>query len=347
MKTISRRRTISWLWNGGLQFLVGFTAGSLFSCHSPRNFSSTSKAVQGDIAIIQESGSFLAEIRRIKQLALPKESYLYQPPTTTELTQFSVLAKNLISQNFNEALYLARDLNYELVQFIDNSSKQIFYGLREKEIINQPTRGWGSYFINPAYRFNALVEAPHILFDQFSLEIASQAFLMSAARGFLMAGAHRNANGYGTADVCDSINSIFQVVHEAWIAYQATTWQIHGFLAANKLQFPDDTQVVLSNAQGAISAEILVLNENLESRGFPTYVYNQLPAYHPLNQRVNKGITGTTFSPLAATQNVQGISCHRLGTPFVHIEIERRIRTRAPYRDRVAGAIAESIQEIK
>ena len=35
-------------------------------------------------------------------------------------------------------------------------------------------------------------------------------------RGFLMTGAHRNANGIGTADVADLTNTIFHEVHTAW-----------------------------------------------------------------------------------------------------------------------------------
>ncbi|PSO50393.1 MAG: hypothetical protein BRC33_03390 [Cyanobacteria bacterium SW_9_44_58] len=204
-------------------------------------------------------------------------------------------------------------------------------------------RGWGSYFINPAAATQNLVEAPHILFDRFTPEIAAQVFLLSNCWGFLMAGAHRNANGVGSADVCDPINSIFQVVHQCWSRERQTTWQIHGFANPIEKGFPENTEIVLSDGRGEISQPIITLEKILEQRGFSSYVYNTLLTDSALNQKLNGNVAGTTFRPLAATQNVQSDYNHAINGHFVHIEIESALRTSQSNRDKLASAIAESI----
>jgi hypothetical protein len=306
----------------------------LLSYCSKNNFNSYGQSVKAEPQILKESGDFLSEIKRLKHLAIPKDSHLYQPPTSNELQKFRLLANVLMNQDTQAALEQADELNYELVEFTDISSKQVLYGLREKQGRNHQLRGWGSYFINPSYRSNALLEVPHIIYDQFSEEIGAKVFLRSAARGLAIAGAHRHANGFNTADVCDPIASIFQEVHQAWVSTQAKTWQIHGFQLSNQPSFPEDTQAVLSNGRGDLSTEILDLNQRMQGSKFQAYVYNRL------------SVSGRVFSPLGATQNVQGIYCARVEAEFVHIELEKEIRYGASDRNRIAQVIADSVRAV-
>jgi hypothetical protein len=346
MQTLSRRRICKRLFLRGSQFLTGIFSVSFLSFQSRSILGFSSQLLTSESNILTERGNFLEEIRRIKKLALPKNSHLYQIPTTTDLDNFRVLASSLISQDINTAANKANALNYEIVKFIDNSSGQVFYGLRERHVLGYPIRGWGSYFINPTYSSNALVEVPHVLFDKFSEEIGAKAFLGSAARGFLVAGAHRDANGTGSADVCNPINSIFQEVHKAWTLSQTKTWQIHGFSISEKPSFPSNTQSVLSDGQGRLSTEVMDLSQRMRLRSFITYVYNELSASDMLNQQVNQGVAGQAFTSLGGTQNVQGIYCRSVGTAFTHIELEKSIRDSSTNRDLVSRSIAESIQAI-
>jgi hypothetical protein len=335
---ISRRKSFVLCCKAAPYFLTGIIATSLFSSDS-RQFNLFDLASEQTGKMIQESGDFLQEIDRLKQLAIPKESHLYQPPTAEELNQFKMLANAFIAFNYQEAIDRANLVGYELVQFFDLPTKQVFYGLRE----NKSQRGWGSYFLNPKYRVNALIEAPHILFDRFSEEIAARVFLLSTARGFLLAGAHRNANGLNTADVCNPINSAFQTVHQAWVDIDIKTWQIHGFDLSNQLKFPFDTAVVLSNGRGEVSPEIKNLSQVLRQAGLKPYVYNTLPPSSLPNQEVNGEVSGQIFSPLGGRQNVQGIYSALQQQAFIHVELDKQIRTKETERERVAKLIANSI----
>jgi hypothetical protein len=285
----------------------------------------------------------IAEIKRLKQIAPAKHSHQYRPPNTKELETFRALADALHANNLNRAAKLANQLNYCLIRFREQSTQQSLLGLLEKRTEPETMRGWGSYFLNPSANTNALTEAPHILFDRFTPEIAAQVFLFSHARGLLMGGAHRNANGAGSADVCDPIGSIFQAVHESWSGDGAKTWQIHGFSNPATKGFPETTQIVLSTGEGNISNEILVLEETLEKQGFSAYVYNELSADSAMNRKLNGDAAGTVFSPLSGTQNVQGRYNRQIGIPFLHLEIESRIRTSNQRREKVASTIANAM----
>lgn len=339
MRPISRRHIISYL-------LVGSVAGILSSCRTNTVFGFVAQNKGTDeIEILHESGDLLEEIERLKQLAVPKNSNRYRPPTAHELQQFGILAKAFISQDLQTVSKHAKSLKYELVRFIDRSTQQIFYGLREQYQQADQIRGWGSYFINTSYRTNALIEIPHVIFDRHSSDIGARVFLEASARGLLMAGAHRHANGTNTADVCNPIQSIFQEVHKAWISSKHTkTWQIHGFSLVDKPDFPENTESVLSNGQGQAPWEVIDLNHRMRASGFPSYVYNRLPESSWLNQQVNQGVPGHVFAPLGATENVQGRYCNRLNAVFVHIELGQTIRDRHDARIQVANILAHSIQ---
>ena len=343
---MKRRKICIFLGQTASQVLVCMVSAPLLSCQLKKVISEDNQSAKGKVEIINESGDFLNEVSRLKKLALPKDSNLYQPPTPNDLEKFSRLAKALILQDINEVLNKANALNYDLVRFIDSPSRQVFYGLREKIVRDRPLRGWGSYFINMSYTADALVEVPHIIFDRFTEEIGAKVFRMSAARGFLLAGAHRNANGPETADVCNPIESIFQEVHKAWILSKNKTWQIHGFSLSTKPNFPADTQCVLSDGRGTVSAEVSDLSLRMQARNFKTYVYNRPSASTPLNLPRNRGLASRTFSHLGGTQNWQGIYCRSVGTAFTHIELEESIRYNSTNRDLVSEVIANSIQAV-
>lgn len=334
MWRISRRKTLTYLGTGWLGFLLSS------GCLVVRRRADEKATHQ----IQQDAVDFFAQIAAIKQKAPAKYSNQYQPPTRNELATFGDVADALFSHNIDQARELAIAVGYQLVKWKDTSSQQSFFGLIEKDNSQTSSRGWGSYFINPSASNHIFVESPHILFDRFTPEIAAQVFLLSGACGFLMAGAHRHANGSGTADVCDPIASIFQAVHKAWRSKEAQFWQIHGFANPTAKGFPATTNIVLSTGTGDVSPEVVQLQEILQAWGYDSYVYNELPANHAFNQKLNGEIAGTTFSPLAATENVQGISSRKMGASFIHIEIESSIRSTQKTRERVAQAIARAIR---
>ena len=91
----------------------------------------------------------------------------------------------------NLAVALADSLNYEVVRYTDSLSGRRFLGTRERLVGGAQTRGWGSYFLQPAFQRDALVEVPHVRFDLHSEELGARSFRDSGARGFLLAGGDR------------------------------------------------------------------------------------------------------------------------------------------------------------
>ena len=292
-----------------------------------------------------ESGDFVLEVERLKDLAFASGSGLYVVPTAQEQADFGTLAATVASADIFNADAQAGPLGYEVVEFTDTVSGDLYYGLREQLSGGQQTKGWGSYFVNVNYQSDGLVEVPHPLFDTNSWDVGAKAFRDADARGFLMAGAHRNANGTGTADVAHLTDSIFQTVHETWVGATSATdaWQVHGFDIDNHPSFPVGTEAVLSNGDGTVSSEVVELDANLESNSFETYAYNTLAPTDPTNQTVNGGVDGTTFSGLAGTTNEQGIHSRSLGGIFVHVELEQSIRFNATNRDLAAADISNAI----
>lgn len=299
-------------------------------------------------AIVVESGDFVTKATNLESLAFGTGSNLYVAPTQNQRNDFAALAATLLAGDLNAADTQAMALNYDLVEFTDNVSQTVYYGLTEQLVNGQPTRGWGSFFVNFDAVTAALVQAPHPKFDSNTPEIAARAFRLAGARGFMLAGAHRNANGPGTADVAHLPTSIFQEVHTAWNGAQGenTAWSIHGFNIDNDDHeaFPLDTDAVISNGDGGISAEILATNNEFESAGFVTYAYNTLNVNDLLNVAVNGAVPGNTFSSLGGTTNVQGDHSRGLGGTFVHVEMEQSVRlTGEANRILAASAIADAI----
>jgi hypothetical protein len=340
MNLISRRKAcaicikaIPWLG-------AGIALSTLFD--SELSQSSSKILSVNTTTISQESGDLIEEINRLKQLALTEKSNLYQPPTNDELSQFETLTKTIVAGDLATGKTQANQLDYELIEFLDSPTQQIFYGLKEKLSQKSSPRGWGSYFFNSNTETRGIVEVPHILADRFTEVIGVKAFLSAKARGFLLAGAHRNTNGTNTADVCDLISSVFQSVHEVWVDTGQPTWQVHGFLRRG--DFPSHARAVLSDGQGDISSEIRDLAQRLDQSKIPAYVYNRLPKSSSENRQINQQFSGRIFAELGGTQNVQGIYSHSKDLAFTHIELSKKVRSSKAYRDRAADAIAESIQ---
>ncbi len=296
-------------------------------------------------ARVIESGDFVSHVQTLRNLTFNKDTGLYVAPNGTQRANFALAAATLMSGDIATAEIQAAVVDYEIVEYTDTVSSDVYHGLRE--VNNTPARGWGSYFVNLNAAHEVLVQAPHPRFDTNSWDVAAQAFRDSDARGFMMAGAHRNANGAGTADVAHLAESIFQEVHEAWVGGSAerTTYSIHGFDDANHV-FPAGTDAVLSSGDGMVSTFVRALDDQLDAAGFLSYAYNTLDVNDPDNVAVNEAVVGTTFSSLGGTTNVQGVYSRSLGGDFVHVELEQSIRFDSGNRIITAGAIASAITAV-
>jgi len=288
-----------------------------------------------------DNTAFVDYVDQLKSKVIAKETNEYDVPTDDELTDFSALANGLWAAKTDAQLQAlvdpADDLGYDVVKLVDDGAT--YFGVIERLVNDVQTLGWGSYFVRQDERRDAIVQAPHPLFDSNTPEVAARAFVESKARGFAMAGSHRYANDNAVADVAHNTNTVFHKVHQAWNGPQGQNiaWQLHGFKFENHDDdFPDDTDAVLSNGTGAVSPEIVALDDLLDALGaeWTSYAYNDLDVNDPLNVEVNTSsndvvIDGEDFGPpggLGATTNQQQQHSTSLGGTFVHIELEQSFR---------------------
>ncbi len=299
-------------------------------------------------AVVIESGDFIAEVQRLKGLSFSSGSNLYVAPDAGQRSAFRDLAGSIAGGDMVTADAQAAALNYEVVNFTDTNSSRGFLGLREKLTGGVQTLGWGSYFFDVSASNPLLIEATHPRFDTNSWEIAAKLFRDADAAGFLMAGAHRNANGAGTADVAHLAESIFQEVHEVWsgVGIGLDSIQIHGFNLANHPVMPGDTDAVVSAGDGSVSDAMLAVDAALENVGFVTYGFNTLNVNDPLNEHINGNVPGTDFSGLGGTTNVQGQFTRAIGGEFVHIELAQSIRFDSGNRVLASDALVAATDQV-
>ena len=287
--------------------------------------------------VLTESHSMRDYVKTLRDAALDDiDPGNYVAPTSQQRADFATMVMHLTTGNLAAADAIASGLGYEVVNLTDTDMGGTYYHLREVTVSGKVTRGWGSYFYNPGHTQTVLIEAPHILHDTYSYDVATVALIHSGAMGMMLNGAHRDSGGAANSDVADVAHladSIFNTVHQTWSTSAAIqAWQIHGFDLDNHGSIPAGTDVVLSNGDGSVSQEIINLDTTLESVGFLNdaqsivHVYNTLDVNDPINQQVNGAVDGTDMSGLGATTNVQGIFTRGQGGTFVHIELEKSIR---------------------
>ena len=197
-------------------------------------------------------------------------------------------------------------LGYQVVNFRDAPTGGHHLVFRERAPCQ---RCWGLFILNrsPAAR-DIVVEAPHPLWDQFTPEMGIQAYLRLDARAFLMAGAHRYANGRDSpvSDMARNPRSVFQGVHELLTDQNSQVLQYHGFDESDHRDYPD---VVLSDGGPRPHAGLSAMKSAIEAQGARAGIYD-----------------GRHWPELGATDNPQGQQSRSIGARFYHMEHDYAIR---------------------
>jgi hypothetical protein len=235
----------------------------------------------------------------------------YVGPTEKEQADFSRLVSLIISNQLTETVLLAEENHYTLSYYVDRGDDEAMsYLLREKRPIE---KGWGIYAIRLDSASNIIVEAPHPLFDRNTPSIALQVYRALDARALLVAGAHRNANGEGSADVAHNTSTIFHEVHKTLSRHIASTsgnvivLQIHGFHTSKHDGYPS---VVVGFGEEMQPAES-VLGQQLEA------------AF--VERGISVGLCiGDVWLDLCGERNVQAAAMER--GVFIHIELDEEMR---------------------
>jgi hypothetical protein len=222
---------------------------------------------------------------------------------------------NLVSRlgdgDLIHAAQLADENDYTLTYYTDRGDDNaVSYLLREKKPIQM---GWGLYAFRRNSTSNIIVEAPHPLFDRRTPSVALDVYRALDARAFFVAGAHRNANTDGSADMSHAPKSIFQSVHEALVQEIQTTTgnivilQIHGFHTSKHNGYP---QVVFGFGENMQGAELLVARKLRSAFS---------------KQGIEIGLCiGDAWQDLCGRTNVQASAMY--GGMFIHVELDEKLR---------------------
>ena len=271
---------------------------------------------------LAEAGDLCAFVSAHKA-GLPGEgSNGYVDPRPSEAALMLRAVELALADALDEAAALLEALNYDLVVFRDTGFGGSHLMLRER----LPYRsGWGLFLVSRSPSREVTVEVPHPLWDTYTPELGIEAYLGLGARHFLMAGAHRYANGPRSpvSDMARNPGSLFQRLHESLTGADGHVLQFHGF---NRQNHPDYPDVVLSNGSGQPHPELLRLGSAIQARGPTAGVFD-----------------GQRWSKLGATVNPQGRYTRQIGGRFYHLELRHVLRKDPDHRASVLEAVEEGL----
>ena len=257
------------------------------------------------------TGDLLEQVYQLEDFMPLAKSGNYVVPTNEERAAYSKIISSLEAEDLALASELSGGHGYTLLRFLDlGDEKKASYLLKEG---NPVSKGWGLYLLREEITNNIIIEAPHPLSDKQTDLIALEIYRALDARALLIAGAHRDANENGKADVAHSTKSVFQAVHETLIgktpAFSGVpvVLQIHGFTAKKRTGYPN---VILGFGKTTSAPEIAVAKELVNAltvRGLKADM-----------------CVDDSWQDLCGKKNVQGASKGQ--AIFIHIELDETAR---------------------
>lgn len=249
-----------------------------------------------------------------------RDSGRYRIPSTAERAAMRAAWRSVMLGDLSAAATTAGPLGYQVVRYTDTATRRVAVLLAERSTSDRRwVRGWGLFAWAPSATNSLLVEVTHPVADVETEDVGVVAFRRARGRALFVAGAHRDANPDGRADVAHRTDTVFHVIHESSVTARSTVFQPHGYADATT---PED--VVASRGDRADHLVTDVASE-LRAAAFTVCLYD-----------------GALCSNLAGTTNAQGIVTRRIGGRFLHLEMARRVRTDAAMRDRLAGVVASA-----
>lgn len=256
-------------------------------------------------------GSFRNQISILEENMPRSGSEAYIVPNQEEQSDFSRLVSMIQREELAGAVQLAGKHNYSLTYYVDKGDDYATsYLLREQRPIQ---KGWGLFAFRLDSTSNIIIEAPHPLYDRRTPSVALDIYRVLDARALLIAGAHRNANNDGSADVAHATESIFQSIHQTLSQGMETTsgkaviLQIHGFHSSKHEGYPQAVIGLGEDVQAATASLAKELGVTLEQQG------------------IRVGLcTDDAWKSLCGRTNGQGVTSQ--GSLFIHLELDEKIR---------------------
>ncbi|MFJ4884629.1 hypothetical protein [Streptomyces sp. NPDC088731] len=183
-------------------------------------------------------------------------------------------------------------------------------------------RGWGRIYIDLSATSRWSVQVPHPVADSGSEQLGIG--VLRARRGgvLVMAGAHRNADRKGRADVAHRRDTVFDAVCDELAARHLPGLQVHGFADSTEPGY--DVIASLGSAD----------------KGLPTARRTATALRH---EGFAVCRAWARRCALEGRGNVQGRGAEDQGVPFLHMEFSRTVRDDASRVRRAAAAMAASL----
>lgn len=248
-------------------------------------------------------------------------SHAYVDPTEDDVGLVVGALVAALQGSLAAAALALRDVGYRLVLHRDPATQGEHIVVYEAPPC---VRCWGMYVLNRSpSSHDVLVEAPHPVHDRLTPELGIGAYLELNARAFLMAGAHRYANGFPSlvSDMARNPRSVFQRVHEALTDGATHVVQMHGFCEDD---YPGYPGILVSNGSAAPDSWLFELQAALAAHGEAAGVYD-----------------GVRWRQLGGLMNPQGLYTRTCGGRFYHMEHELALRRDPQRRRRVVLALRQ------
>ena len=269
--------------------------------------------------VLVEAGDLRATVEDLAATMPGRDSGGYDVPTSSERSAMAAAWDAVEAGDLGRAASLVNPLAYDVVRYTDTVTGRTSVVLRERRNADGSwPHAWGLYVRTSGSRSRLVVEAPHPKADVNSESMALDAFRSRNAVALMVAGAHRDANPDGSADVAHRTDSVFEVVHRAALTPSSRVYSAHGFADATL----PGIEAVVSRGASPSGATVKV-SDAVAAAGFARCLYD-----------------GTRCKDLAGTTNVQGQSTRSAGADFVHVEVNRTVRDDPARRRRLAETVA-------
>lgn len=243
----------------------------------------------------------------------------YRIPTRAERLVLTQSVALVLDGDQDAARARLADIDFTLRTVTDAAS-----GRRYAEVADavgesgSANRGWGRVYVDLSSPPRWSVQVPHPVADA-RTEVLGTRVLRGAPGGVLvLAGAHRNAAEDGAADVAHRDDSVFHAVVDELTRRGLPGVQLHGF--ANE-SFPDQDAVISTGVGEAAVADARRLTEELRRAGLRV-----CPAYG-------------ARCKLAGTENEQGRLAADKKVRFLHVELNKTVRSDDAALDRTAASL--------
>ncbi|WP_241196854.1 hypothetical protein PXH67_19120 [Streptomyces sp. P8-A8] len=212
------------------------------------------------------------------------------------------------------------DIDFGIRTYTDTATGRRFAEISDRAA--EGRRGWGRVYIDLSATSRWSVQVPHPVADSGSEQLGIG--VLRARRGgvLVMAGAHRNADKKGRADVAHRRDTVFDAVCDELAARRFPGLQVHGFADSTEPDY--DVIASLGSAD----------------KGLPT-------ARRAATALRHEGFAvcraWARRCALEGRGNVQGREAEDQGVPFLHMEFSRTVRDDAARVRRASAAMAAAL----